>query len=218
MLFVSKQTVYQKDTDPPLLALFTIDACLVVFFMAVHSGLASDPYRNLMKRTGMGPLTRSFYVLLSALTLKFVMNYWEPIPELSLWFIDTRQSPLLWLFFTLVHAIIWSILVLECLMLEPLHLLGIKQVWYYVRGHNPHYMPTKLKQLLFHMPHAGIGGFTLLLWLHPCMTLDRLIMATIWTPYVWLGQYTTQADYIYMKSQVTTESYTTTRRLGQTYQ
>lgn len=56
--------------DASTFTLFTIDVCLVVLFMAQHSGLASSTYRKKMEDWGLSPVTRSFYVLTSSLMLQ----------------------------------------------------------------------------------------------------------------------------------------------------
>lgn len=56
------------------------------------------------------------------------MYLWQPIPEVHFWVIDISESPLLILFFTAVHVVLWILLFMQVLVLEPLHFIGIKQV------------------------------------------------------------------------------------------
>ena len=56
------------------------------------------------------------------------MFLWQPIPDISFWLIDTSEAPLLWLFFHILHWVFWIVLVLEVLAMQPLELIGVRQV------------------------------------------------------------------------------------------
>ncbi|XP_045174750.1 nurim homolog isoform X2 [Mercenaria mercenaria] len=125
--FLSFLKVPENDTDATTFTLFTIDVCLVVLFMAQHSGLASTTYRKKLDDWGLTPIARSVYVLSSALMLQLLMYLWEPITEVHFWVIDISDSPLLAFFFTVLHVVLWIIFFIQVLIYEPLHLIGLKQ-------------------------------------------------------------------------------------------
>ena len=60
-------------------------------------------------------------------------------------------------------------------------------------------MSSELLLLLEHLPHAGSSCFMAILWLHPFMTFDRLILATVFTTYLCCGLSVTGADYSYVQ-------------------
>lgn len=59
------------------------------------------------------------------------MYLWQPIPEVHFWLIDISESPLLALFFTVLHFVLWIVFFLQVLVYEPLHLIGLKQVLFF---------------------------------------------------------------------------------------
>lgn len=201
-VFLSSQEIKENDKDASIFTMFTIDVCLVVLFMAQHSGLATKWYRSLMERLGLQAVTRSVYIFATAVVLQLLMLFWQPIPEISFWILDTSQAPLLWLFFNILHWVFWVVLFLEVLVMQPLELIGVQQVYDYIHGFYPstYSLPRKLQKLMRNMPHPGSGCFIAILWLHPCMTFDRLILATVLTPYLCCGYGVTEGDYVYMKS------------------
>ena len=95
-----------------------------------------------------------------------------------------------------------KITVVSCL--NPFNFL---QVYNYINGWYPSsfYLPPKLQKVLTDMPHPGGGCFMAILWLHPCMTFDRMILATVLTAYLWCGYGVTEGDYVYMKSYTTSK-------------
>ncbi|XP_060561540.1 nurim-like isoform X2 [Ruditapes philippinarum] len=181
--------------------MFTIDVCLVVLFMAQHSGLASPTYGNKMDDWGLSPISRTVYVLTSALMLQLLMYLWQPIPEVHFWVIDISESPFLALFFTVLHFVLWIVFFLQVLVYEPLHLIGLRQVYDYIKNSQTAqtYLSPRLRLLLAQMPHSGAGCFIAILWLQPYMTFDRMILATVFTAYLCCSLSLTQKDYEYVK-------------------
>ncbi|KAL4225380.1 hypothetical protein ACF0H5_016069 [Mactra antiquata] len=201
--FISRLDYPQNDLDLSTYFLFTIDLTLVVLFLVQHSFCSSRFVKNIMNDWELTPISRSIYVMYTAIALGVMMYLWQPITEVSVWMIDLFDRTWLWLFFTILHISLWFLLFLQVLVMEPLHLIGIKQVYIYylkqksidVVDMNPHMI-----RYLKHMPHVGAGCFIALLWLHPYMTLDRLILATVLTSYLCCYSSTTQKDYEYVQS------------------
>jgi len=59
--------------------------------------------------------------------LQSVIQYWQPIPWISLWHVDTNGT-ILWAAFTLVHCFAWFVIYIGTLMMDIAEMLGIKQV------------------------------------------------------------------------------------------
>ena len=57
-------------------------------------------------------------------------------------------------------------------------------MYFYVNNWPQTYLGTRLKVLLSRMPHSGAASFIAILWLQPCMTFDRMILATVLTAYL----------------------------------
>jgi hypothetical protein len=55
------------------------------------------------------------------------MQYWQPIPWISLWHVDTSGT-VLWTVFTLMHGCAWCVIYIGTLIMDLGEMLGIKQV------------------------------------------------------------------------------------------
>ena len=75
--------------------------------------------------------------------------------------------------------------------------LSYLQVYYYARGWgDPLQSKSRATQtLLSHMRHSGSVCLVVILWVHPVMTLGRLLLALNWTLYLFFGHSITLADY-----------------------
>lgn len=64
--------------------------------------------------------------------------------------------------------------------------------WHERRNSNE----SKLRKLLDRLPHPGACCFIAIMWCHPHMTFDRMILATVFTSYLCVGMGTSRSDYI----------------------
>lgn len=208
IIFLSSFYDLENDLDAPTFTLFTIDVCLVVLFMSQHSGLASTTYRQTMESWGLKPVSRSLYVLLTCLMIQLMLYLWQPIPEIKFWHIDVEENYLLRLFFYILHGLFWVVMFLQVTVLEPLHLIGVKQVYHFVRGLPESYLSPQLRQILSRYPHAGAGCFIAILWVQPCMTFDRMLLATVLTAYLCCSFSLSERSYINIKEQTLSSSKT----------
>ena len=60
--------------------------------------------------------------------MQMMVDQWVSTPDVMLWGFDTEDHTLLWLFFFLLHVAAWLILFLQVAVMDPLELIGIKQV------------------------------------------------------------------------------------------
>ena len=64
-------------------------------------------------------------------------------------------------------------------------------------------MSPRLKKLVKRLPHPGVWSICVILWVTPHMTLDRWLVATVFSWYLCFGTRVTHNDYEYTESQVT---------------
>ncbi|XP_043248670.1 nurim homolog [Colletes gigas] len=186
-----------------VLWLLIINTSLVSTFMVQHSFMASDFMKNLFCKLNMDYMERSIYNVTSAMTLHLLLNQWQIIPSIALWKFDT-SSNIVWFIFTAFHVLAWSIIYSGCLMMDISELTGLKQV-YYKFSFLPSPMIMKSRELLryySHMRHPSFTGFLIVLWIHPYMTLDRILLASILTIYMALMWTIDKEDYNYHASLV----------------
>ncbi|KAF7402446.1 hypothetical protein HZH66_004713 [Vespula vulgaris] len=78
-------------------------------------------------------------------------------------------------------------------------LVGFRQVYYKITA-RPSPMSKKSKELqryYAHMRHPSFIGFLIILWVHPFMSLDRFLLASIFTIYMLLRWAIDKEDYQY---------------------
>ncbi|XP_017875090.1 nurim homolog isoform X3 [Ceratina calcarata] len=99
-------------------------------------------------------------------------------------------------------SLLWPLstdMTLGCLMMDLSELAGLKQV-YYKFSSRPCPIVMKSRGLLryyMHMRHPSLTGFLIIFWIHPYMTLDRLLLASILTIYMGLMWTIDKEDYDY---------------------
>ncbi|XP_015123544.1 nurim homolog [Diachasma alloeum] len=209
MYFTSSQS-YDKsiivkksaaDDDVYLTSLWklTINTSLLSVFMLQHSFMASQTVKQFYEKLRIVELERSVYNAASAAALHLIMTNWELISSISLWHIDTSASNKLWLIFSGFHLLAWFVIYSGCVMLDISELTGLKQVWYKM-SNRPCPMSTKSREYqryLLHMRHPSFTAFLIILWVHPLMTIDRFLMASIITVYMLIMWTIDETDYHY---------------------
>lgn len=60
--------------------------------------------------------------------MQTMIGQWVSTPDVMLWEIETEDRVLNWLFFILLHIAAWLILFLQVAVMDPLELIGFKQV------------------------------------------------------------------------------------------
>ncbi|XP_069686499.1 nurim homolog [Periplaneta americana] len=186
----------------------TVNLSLLCIFMFQHSVMAKPLFKRALYSSGFQVVERSIYVIATSLALQCVMLYWHPIPWINLWNVDTSGT-VLWSVFTAAHCFAWCIIYSGSLMMDIAELLGIKQVFYYLRGlPDPvTYKSRELQRFYLHMRHPSFTGFLILFWVYPLMSLDRALLAGLWTLYMIVAWNVDQFDYQYQSHQLRKKQY-----------
>ncbi|XP_054012214.1 nurim homolog [Hylaeus anthracinus] len=184
-----EETIITSEKDESYdsaLWLLIINMSLLSTFMLQHTLMANDFTKHLFCKLHMDYMERSIYNVASAMTLYLLINQWQIIPSIALWKFDTSTNDTLWYTFTVFHVLAWSTIYTGCLMMDISELAGIKQI-YYKFSLLPSPMMTKSRELLryySHMRHPSFIGFLIILWIHPYMTLDRVLLSSMLTVYM----------------------------------
>ncbi|CAL1529610.1 unnamed protein product [Lymnaea stagnalis] len=186
-MFVSKQSLSFWDSRTSVLSRFLWDLLLLITFIVQHSLMASSWFKVQMSSwLNISISERLIYLTVSSCTLLIVITQWNSIPEVYLWLVDTQRHFLLWLFFLLLHVTAWLLMCLEIILMDCGELLGFSQIYNHYNS-LPWPMSKKarmLREIYSRMRHPGAILLTAMLWLHPLMTLDRLILACTLTSYI----------------------------------
>ncbi|XP_059177353.1 nurim-like [Physella acuta] len=184
-VFVSKQYLHFWNVESSVLSRFLWDLLLLVGFIVQHSLMATQGFKENLAWMNITISQRLIYITCTCFVLLFVIFQWQSIPDTYLWFIDTQGRFFLWLFFFLLHVLAWFLLGLELLLVDFGDLSGISQVYRY---HNSLNQPLAkhiiLMEIYTRMRHPGVVLFTAMLWVHPLMTLDRLLLACVMSSYM----------------------------------
>ncbi|KAK9891925.1 hypothetical protein WA026_017409 [Henosepilachna vigintioctopunctata] len=179
-----------------------IDMLLISTFIVQHSVLASSKIKLFFKRFGLEDLYRSFYIISTSLVLQVLISNWLYIPEITIWKLNLNYKPVWWLYFG-IHTISWILIYVGNICMDVNELLGIKQVIYSMKNlPDPNRRKSQeLKNLSNHLRHPSFLAFTLLFWMNSTMSLDQLLLATIFSSYMYVAWNTDHDDYIYQKNQ-----------------
>ncbi|XP_023724670.1 nurim homolog isoform X1 [Cryptotermes secundus] len=181
----------------------TVNTSLLCLFMFQHSAMTKPLFKRALGSLGLQVAERSIYVIATSFILHALIQFWQPIPWISLWHIDTSGTAL-WTVFTAVHCGAWCIIYIGAIMMDLGEMLGIKQVYYNLRGlPDPiTFKSRELQRLYLHMRHPSFTGFCILLWIYPFMSLDRVLLAGLWTLYMMVAWNVDQFDYQYQCHQL----------------
>ncbi|XP_054275778.1 nurim homolog [Macrosteles quadrilineatus] len=183
-------TAPQSDADaavPNAVEAVAVDLSLLCVFIILHSSLI-PLHKVISSVLGMPFLNKVFYSVISALSLQLIVRWWMPIPEFTFWNVDTQDVDKL-RFFTGVHIVSWILIYAMMITIGLPDLLGLKQVYCHMTGRSEESTLNSERMKHFHqkMRHPSFLGFALIFWVYPCMRLDRLLLATVWTLYMLLA-------------------------------
>lgn len=197
-----QRTLLSSSKDENLLSTLwslLIDFVLLSVFILQHSLMASETTKNMLKKLYIDEIERSFYNICSAVVLCLLLDNWQFISWFNIWSLNISNNNVLWMIFMSIHILSWSIIYGGCLVMDISELAGFRQVYYKVTL-RPCLMNKKSKELqryYSHMRHPSFIGFLLILWIHPFMTLDRFLLASVLTMYMLLMWNVDEQDYQY---------------------
>ncbi|XP_074543180.1 nurim [Halichoeres trimaculatus] len=187
--------------DSSVLRSLVVDFGLLILFTTQHSLLAWSPVKQVLQSV-FGVLNRTAYCFTTALALQVLMRYWQPVTGAPcLW--SVRHAPWsVWfplLCFTL-HFLCWTIICSILMIFDYPELLGIKQVYYECLGLGDPvcHKPPRAQRLLSHLRHPVCLELGVVLWLLPCLSLDRLLLAGTLSTYLALAHSLDKQDLAYL--------------------
>lgn len=126
------------------------------------------------------------------------------MPTHILWQVDVQRSSFLWWTHVALHSLAWAIIFGGTVLMDLAELLGVKQVVYDVQGFlGPMlYKSDELKRLFGHVRHPSFGGISLVLFAANTMSVDRLLLAVLWSVYMFVAWNTDEDDVQYHRCQL----------------
>ncbi|XP_006774113.1 PREDICTED: nurim [Myotis davidii] len=191
--------------DRGVLAPLAWDLGLLLLFVGQHSLMATATVKVWLSRY-FGVLQRSLYVACTALALQLVMRCWEPVPRGPVLWAAQAEPWATWvpLLCFVLHAVAWLLIFSILLVFDYAELMGLKQVYYHVRGLGE---PLALKspralRLFSHLRHPVCVELLTVLWVVPTLGTDRLLLALLLTLYLGLAHGLDQQDLCYLRAQL----------------
>lgn len=176
----------------------------IILFVIQHSAMKTDSVKNIWKKLGLELAERSVYNIASSYCLLILLKNWKTTQSYQLWHVDVQQSTTLWWLFVSAHITSWIVIYGGSLLMDLPEMIGLKQIYYDINDLAPpmSYKSRELRSFYGRLRHPSFVGLSVVLWITNSMSLDRLLLAIIWTIYMYLSWNTNTADLEYQKYQL----------------
>lgn len=179
------------------------DGVWVILFVVQHSAMKAEVVKRFWRKLELEMAERSVYNIATSYCLLILLKNWKSTQS-NLWFVDVESSPTLWWTYVSAHIVSWIVIYGGSLLMDLPELVGLKQVYYDVNDLAPpmSYKSRELRSFYGRMRHPSFVGLSVVLWITNCMSLDRLLLAIIWTTYMYMTWNTNKTDLEYQKYQL----------------
>lgn len=136
----------------------------IVLFILHHSFGKHENVKKLFEKIGFETIERSVYNAISSVILLQMVERWIAINKWTLWSFTIKEYSPVWYIYVFVHLAFWLIIFGGSLLMDVPEILGIKQVYYDVKGFNnpSYYKAIPHNRLLSRIRHPSYIGFSLL--------------------------------------------------------
>ena len=176
--------VVPKSLDSAPTAPFTtgllVDLGLLGLFAVQHSVMARPAFKRVVRRLIPDAAERSTYVLASSVALILLFWQWSPLGGV-VWDV---QNPIGRAALDAGFAFGFLLVFVATLLINHFDLFGLRQVFYYLRGHEYHHLGFRTPLLYRYVRHPIYLGFLVAFWAAPTMTAAHLVFALATTGYV----------------------------------
>ena len=160
-----------------------IDSLLAAQFAVLHSVLCTLP-RPRLGRLGSRAFYGCFFCVATCFTLLATFAGWRSA-EPAIWRLTGWANVAIEAAFFASWVGLFYSLYLSGLGYQT----GFTPWWHWLRGREPpnrDFRPRSLYLLLRHPVYLSFMG---LIWFNPVMTIDRLLLAVVWSSYIFAGSY-----------------------------
>ena len=155
---------------------------LLLVFALQHSIMARLGFKKLLTRYLPKSAERSTYVLTTCAVLAWMYIAWQPLPEV-VWEVKGAFIHLIGALFLLGAGIVlWS-----TFMISHWELFGLSQAWHGFRGTQPKENEFTEPAMYKYIRHPLYFGLFLVLWATPTMTVGHMLLAAVWSIYIFIG-------------------------------
>jgi methanethiol S-methyltransferase len=163
---------------------FWIDGFLALQFAVLHSLLLWPPVRERLARVTPSALFGCIFCLSTCVSLGATMELWQPSLE-ALWRFDGAARQVVDTAFLLS----WGALTYSLWLTGFGFQTGWTTWWDWSLGRRPDPRTFDPRGAYRYFRHPVYLSFLGLVWFNPEMTLDRLVLALVWTTHIFIGSY-----------------------------
>ncbi|MCC2616163.1 isoprenylcysteine carboxylmethyltransferase family protein [Aestuariibacter halophilus] len=175
----------------PAVAPWLSNVILLLAFSVHHSVMARLGIKQLLMRVIPASAERSTFVLGTCLILCWMYIGWQPQPGV-IWSVDgVAKVAMVVSFLVGGGLVLWA-----TFMISHWRLFGLQQAWFEFRGLQASDDQFSTPALYKYSRHPMYVGVLMVMWSTPHMTTGHLLLAAIWTVYVFIGIYFEERDLI----------------------
>jgi protein-S-isoprenylcysteine O-methyltransferase Ste14 len=172
-------------------AALAVNCGLLLLFGLQHSVMARPGFKRWWTRMVPGEIERSTYVLATVVALVLLFWQWRPMPEV-VWQVQGAPAIALQALYGLGLATVLYATVL----IDHFDLFGLRQVFLYWRGTPYQHHPFQTPSLYRFVRHPLYVGWLTVLWATPVMTAGHLLLAGVWSLYIFVAVFFEERDLI----------------------
>lgn len=169
-----------------------INIALITLFGLQHTIMARPGFKKWLCRYIPQAAERSSFMLMSGVTSVIAIYFWQSLPG-SVWAVEnTTLQIILWV----GYAAAWAYLLLATFVTNHFELMGLRQVFLYFRNRPYQALPFTRKYMYRYSRHPMMLGFLVGMWSVPVMSVTHLVMAVLFSAYIFIGVYFEERDLI----------------------
>ncbi len=155
---------------------------LLLAFSLQHSIMARLGFKKLLTRYLPKSAERSTYVLTTCAVLAWLYIAWQPMPAVVWHMEGVFVYGMGALFLLGAGIVLWS-----TFMISHWELFGLAQAWHGFRGSAPKENGFTEPAMYKYIRHPLYLGLLFVLWATPYMTVGHLLLAAVWSIYIFIG-------------------------------
>jgi protein-S-isoprenylcysteine O-methyltransferase Ste14 len=178
-------------TWPPGIAL-AWDAMLSLLFFAQHSGMVRRSFRARLARVIPARYDGAFYAIVSGLTLTLVLVLWQHVDAYAFRLQGVPRAVAVAGSLLAVALLVFSVYKIR----RTIDLLGLRPIRAHLRGRLPRPAPFFVEGPYRWVRHPLYACILVLFWVRPEMTVDGLLLVSMWSAWMIAGTVLEERDLV----------------------
>lgn len=169
-----------------------VNTGLLALFGLSHTIMARSGFKDAIKAIVPPSVERSTYVLIASLLIILIYAQWRPMPGV-VWAVENN---ILAMVLTVGFFVGFGIVLLSTFLINHFELFGLSQVLARMQNKTlpePTFRTPFLYKLVRHPLYLG---WMMTFWLTPNMTQGHLLLAVIWTAYIYIAMVYEERDLV----------------------